>query len=406
MISEVPDSIKQNKNIGPFIQRSNELEEVNPIVSYYCKIYVLEYILNNKLHKESKENEVFTITLLDLTESFKNEGDEATIKVLEDKNLSVSMLMGFTLKIFNSCLTELNAYQISKKPQLVSKFRVCLNFFKLFELFKNEASIDYSKLTNGKYHSYGEFNGDFIKNHNKILKFNLSKIIKDEVEVQDQEADEEELERELAKLSANDNFIDNDVTGDVEMEGSDDVGNDIGLPQAPQSDPQHTQDSSPKLPSTPSFIDDKPADLVSLEPDESDFKLPGVPHFSPETENDDIKLPGAPKYLPDDDISTINKTNSIQIFTPEEETPKKTQSAKPQAKPKPKHVVHQQHHDITKQNIESILDKQESITKVQKHCKFAVSALNYEDLQTAEDELLKGLELLKLLKQQENTVST
>lgn len=182
MITEVPDSIKYDKDIAPFIQRANELEEVNPIVSYYCKIYVLEHILERKLHKESKENEIFTINLLDLTESFKNEGDEATVKVLEDKTLAASVILSFTLKIFNSCLAELNEFQAIKKQLLVHKFKVCLYFFKLFELFRNEASVDYRKLTNGKCTSYDEFNGEFVKKHNKILKFNLGKLMRDEVE--------------------------------------------------------------------------------------------------------------------------------------------------------------------------------------------------------------------------------
>lgn len=67
--ASIPEELKTNKSITPYIIRSIELTQANPVVSYYCKIYVLEYILTNKLHTTSKEIETFTIELLDDTES-------------------------------------------------------------------------------------------------------------------------------------------------------------------------------------------------------------------------------------------------------------------------------------------------------------------------------------------------
>lgn len=205
--------------------------------------------------------------------------------------------------------------------------------------------------------------------------------------------------------------LEESTTNDVGIVDSPSNDEDMGLPKPPLFIPDaNEEDSTPNLPQTPTFIQDSEskADPVTDDSSDKDVSLPGVPHFSPETDLDDIKLPGAPKYLPDDDLSTINKTKSIKIFTPEEETTKKTQkqasesktNPDPKPKPKPKAAIHAPHQDITKENIEIILDKQESIAKVQKHCKFAVSALNYEDLGTAEDELIKGLELLRMLKQE------
>lgn len=53
------------------------------------------------------------------------------------------------------------------------------------------------------------------------------------------------------------------------------------------------------------------------------------------------------------------------------------------------------HHHLTKREVQSILDQSELITVVQKHCKFAISALTYEDMKTAMKELTTAMDLLK-----------
>ena len=135
-------------------------------------------------------------------------------------------------------------------------------------------------------------------------------------------------------------------------------------------------------------------------------ELPGAPHISPE-ESNSLNLPGAPKFLPDDDLSSINKLSSIHVYQPGSEEEKKVESEKktesekkPEKQEKqekqttPKH----QHQPLSQENINTMITKEEQINKIQKHCKFAMSALNYEDLNTAETQLSEGLELIKLIK--------
>ena len=85
---EVPESLKHNKEVFPYIQRSRELEEINPVISYYCKLYALESIISQKLTSD-KLIEPFVIELLDVTEAAKK--DEELNKVLSDKNISVNV---------------------------------------------------------------------------------------------------------------------------------------------------------------------------------------------------------------------------------------------------------------------------------------------------------------------------
>lgn len=420
MITDIPEEVKANKDIIAYIHRSNELEDINPIVSYYCKLYVLEHILNHKLHQQSKAIEGFTITLLDATETIKNSDDESIKKVLMDKTLSISVMLNFSLKIFNESLDELTRYSGDRyqKMKLISKFKACLNFLKLLEIFKND-DIDYAKLTNGKLHDFEGFS-KVNKDRMKLLKYNLSKLIKDEIK-----GDTDELDQELEKLQEQQGAPEEEPEEQEEEpklpetpKFIDEADQEVKLPETPKFIDEADQDEV-KLPDAPKFIDEPSKDSPDSPKDTDEFKLPeapkfidentnggddevklpGAPHFDPDEENDDIKLPGAPKFLPDDDLSHINKNSSIQVFAPGEGKETKDIPEKP-TKSRTASTTHVST-PVTKENINVILDKQELITKIQKHCKFAASALNYEDLDTAEHELMESLQMLKLLKQQE-----
>lgn len=405
-IEAIPESLRSDKTVTTFISRSTELEEINPIISYYCKIYVLEYILTNKLHTINKDNEAFTINLLDVTEQTKKANEDETLtKVLNDKQLSINMVFSFSFRIFNSSLTVLSKYDGSNesKNSILSKLKASINFLSLLSVFfdneDNESLIDYEKLTGGNCKNSSDFN-KFIKDKIKICKFQLSQLLKGNIPILKDVINDEELEdefdRELNELSkANKGGDELNDEDDVEMEQDGEESNDIELPSAPNYIESYSSNQSP-----------------TMDEEKDEFKLPGAPHFTPESDASDndsseddgnLKLPGAPKFLPDDDLSQINKKSSIQVY-PNDNSGKSSSNDK-EAKPKETKPVERartttKHNtvNVTKENIGLIIDKSEHITIIQKHAKFAISALNYEDLDTAETELVKGLELLRSLK--------
>mmetsp|Transcript_2850 Transcript_2850/g.2772 ORF Transcript_2850/g.2772 Transcript_2850/m.2772 type:complete len:425 (+) Transcript_2850:84-1358(+) len=418
-LESIPPELKNDKSVVPYVSRSVELETINPIISFYCKIYVLEHILSNKLHTKDKEVEKFTVMLLDETEQLKSTEDESLHKVLNDKTLSLSAVMSFAYQLFNQCLQDLQKYDGTTKPQLVSKFKAGLNFMNLLSIFTNSSdAIDYSKLTGGKATDSNSF-AELNKSKIKLLKFQLSKILKDQVEVHDQGL-EAELDRELEHMGDNGTGVEDDAENSSENKTSD---NELSLPGAPKSINEDASDNELGLPGTPKFIDDNNADETNKETkhgdksknnetsNDEDISLPQAPHFPPDDEDDDIKLPGAPKFLPDNDLSHINKSSSIQVFPPAkpDDNSKANHASSnsrshgsysiPPSKPtKNNQRANPQHEHLTKENVSSIVDKAEQISKIQKHAKFAISALNYDDLDTAERELLQGLELLRAVK--------
>ncbi|KAI3402791.2 hypothetical protein KGF56_004465 [Candida oxycetoniae] len=402
-IEEIPQELRSDKLVTPYIQRSLELKEVEPVVSYYCKIFVLEHILENKLHTESKTNEEFTIKLLDDTEALKNSSENEDLhNVLTDKNVSFGLVFKFTYQLFNSCLEALKNYNSNARAQLIAKFRATLCFFNLFDVFRSsENEINFSKYTGGKIHSWTELE-KLNKDKIKILKYQLTRLIKNEVVPAQTELDEAELEKQFDEEVANleSKNIDEEVANlesknideevaNLESKNIDD--NSVGPESQKYGEEDTTAAAAAKTTEKHEGNDE----------DDSRLDLPGAPHFlptvSPESEEDTVKLPGAPKYLPDDDISHINKSGSIHVFPPSSPETKKPPSLV-KTKSNPKHNTK----PLSKENINEILNRDDVITQIQKHTKFANSALQFDDLNEAEKQLRNGLELLQILRQQEN----
>lgn len=383
----VPESLKSDRNVAPYIARATELATVNPVVSYYCKIYVLDHILSNKLHLTSPEVELFTVALLDDTESIKNSSEnEEVAAIVADRQLSVNLVFAFAFRLFTSGLEDLLHYDGSNKIQLASKLRATINFLSVLKVFYggDDDSIDFSKTSGGKCATRTEFES-FIKDKIKTVKYQLSRLIKDEIPLQ---GEEEELAA-LEQLPVTDLGADSAAE---EQESS-------PFPDAPSElkdldSPADTHSpSSPKLSSSPG--------------DENPFSLPGAPKFDPASENSDngdsdVKLPGAPKFLPDDDISHINKKSSIQVFPPDSAPKTTSLPPKPVTSRKASTTDSHPHKPITKESLADIIDTTEQIAQIQKHAKFAISALNYEDLETAQKELTRSLEILNLVKKHAN----
>lgn len=394
-LASIPESLKNDRLVAPFIARLVELSEVNPVVSYYCKLYVLEHILTHKLHQTGKDVETFTIALLDDTEHAKQSSDDESVRhVLGSKQLSLDFLFVFAFKLFHGCLEDLGAYDGLRKAQLAQKLRVTINFWSLFPLFTSDPGaepLDYAKTTGGQANTEQEFLA-FTKEKLKTLKFQLSRLLKDEVPIKGEEQELAALETSISISETGNNEGDVETGENAEKNVHDSVSSGpetengvespessgFALPQAPKLNPEVNSESEQE--------------------EENPFTLPGAPKFDPgeksDSESSAINLPGAPKLLPDDDLSQVNKKSSIQVFPPEKGVNEETRP-----KPTPQRTPSSTVTHVTKESLHSIVDTTEQVGKIQKHAKFAISALNYEDWATAEAELVKGLEMLRRIKE-------
>lgn len=122
-------------------------------------------------------------------------------------------------------------------------------------------------------------------------------------------------------------------------------------------------ESTPIEEAPPKFVDDREDD------DEHVLNLPSTPSSNPTAE---FSLPEPPKEVP--------RHSSPPISTPSLKSPRRSL---------------EEHHEEV--NVEEILESSEIYSKAQKHSKFAISAMNYEDTPTAIKELEEALRLLKTL---------
>ncbi|RKP32141.1 DUF605-domain-containing protein [Metschnikowia bicuspidata] len=383
-LDSIPESLRLDKDVTPFISRSIELLQVDPVVSYYCKFFVLDHILTLKLHVGNPAVKEFTSSLLDETEAIRNSESDSNLKaVLSNRQFSFNAVFLFAFKMYNSCLEDLNKYD-GAMARVGLKLKATLNFWSLLLLFYNEKvdSVDYAKTTGGQCITADQF-AAFCKEKQKMLKFQLGRLMKDEIPVKSGDTKDNELERELEYMSFKLGEAALKVSKDVEKDMLEKDDDEIGM--------RNRLDVYAKVDS------DRPASQ-----DHDNVSFPGVLSFDPSGEPEDIddrfRLPGAPKFSPDDDLSHINKSSSVLVFTPgkleyrpaqSNVTPKQP-AIMPEAHPPKHNTVH-----INKENVSSILDFNDQVSKIQKHAKFAISALNYEDLDTAEEELLQGLELIR-----------
>ncbi|CAN3363693.1 hypothetical protein DICA2_E13454 [Diutina catenulata] len=346
MSSEVPEELQNNKNVAPYLARARELAEANPVVSYYCLIYVLEYILSHKLHTESKAVETYTVQLLDDTESAKN-SDELK-EVLDNKQLCVTAVASFAYKLFNQCVS---AAAPANKQAAIAKIRATINFLTVLSVFTANEGIDWAKVSGGTATTGEEF--EQLNNKKiKVLKVQLVKVIKSQ---------DTDLEAELDELAP-------------EGKGLSEEPPEEEAPVLPEP-PKFIDDDTPSLPSAPSALDDEPS-----------LSLPGAPRTNPDDDSE-IGLPSAPHYLPDDDLSGITKSSAISVIHPDDHK-------EPAPGPVPRRTSFVPKSDavpVTKETVSEIMNRTDAIAQVQKHAKFAISALNYEDVDTATKELQQAL---------------
>ncbi|OBA22781.1 DUF605-domain-containing protein [Metschnikowia bicuspidata var. bicuspidata NRRL YB-4993] len=400
---DIPASLKTDKLVAPFIARLAELSEVNPVVSYFCKLYVIEYILSQQLHALSKEIEEFTMQLLDDTEQAKNDPGDVG-HVLDSRQLSANLVFVFAFKLFNGCLEDLGSYDGVSKPQLVQKLRATITFWSLFPLFKQDnvaQPVDFAETSAGQCQSEDEFM-KFTKDKIKTLKFQLSRLLKDEIPVKGEEQELDALALSLEGLGPEKGAEIEDGNAPATGKHSDETNTETRGFQRSRGNLGTSENGGFSLPAAPQY--QPGAGSAPESEEEAEFKLPGAPRFDPgagsSSDPSTPKLPGAPKLLPDDDLSHVNKKSSIRVFQPTGAGNDGESEEAPEL-PKPglqrsasSNVLH-----VTKESLPIIVDTTEQVSRIQKHAKFAISALNYEDWDTAEAELVRGLEMLRRIKE-------
>ena len=157
--------------------------------------------------------------------------------------------------------------------------------------------------------------------------------------------------------------------------------------------------------------DEKTLDYADFADDSEETKDEDVDHQTSDLENNNNdKVEGlapkdqttscepvdeVPEFIDADSVNeeeqTVDKNEDAITKDEQQVVKKKVDLTRPSA---PSEPAAAEHKSYTKDELTKIMDRASKIEQIQKLAKYAISALNYEDLPTAKDELTKALDLL------------
>lgn len=305
----VPEAVKF---VAPFIQRSLELANIEPIVAHYCRYYAANQILDKQLHLSNKDVEQFAMKLLDSLEEYKANAPEDQLAIISDEDAAQAYVEGFANKVLAKAEADMDMHRVTKTTS--STFYAASLFLEVVLVFANADTAEiHSKI--------------------KFAKFHAARIIKDMREGRDPNIYEQQ------PPSVSPEPKEPEQTGFSESEES------------------VTEELIP----SPKIKSQSPPIAKTVSP-------PPPPVSAPVTRSPSIPSPplSQPTFVP--------QQNSVPSPIP----------AKPSV-----------HVPLTKESVKELMSQAELVSSAQKHAKYAVSALNYDDLETAKAELRKALALLE-----------
>lgn len=342
------------------------------ILSYQAnsigKLHAVQQALATKLHLTDTDVAQFVGDLLDDIEGLKVNNTALTSEqgqaILNDEDVAQAYVENFAMKVFAKADKDIYNKTTTKGTGVT--FIAAATFLDLLRVFQNPLDKDYAdKIRYAKYHASRII---------KAFKTGEDPNLYDPPVVENEEEQVNDLMNK-ASLEAQDE-------APTESTADPDASQPFDLPSAASHDPTGA-----------------PLDLPSAaahDPNEEPFRLPSAASHHPDAAPSPFgtgNLPSAPSFTPDITRSTSSPSPPPTKFSPPPAAPRAAASRAPPPLQTSAPASHGHH--LTKQEVQTIMDETEVISTAQKHAKFAISALNYEDMSTAIRELTAALDLLK-----------
>ncbi|PQE31489.1 Vacuolar sorting-associated vts1 protein [Rutstroemia sp. NJR-2017a WRK4] len=447
MAAQVPPKLKA-ADLTRFIVRAAQLETVKPVISYWCEYWIVNQILAKGLHNGDPETLSYTTTLMDKLETIKAEN--ADNDAILDDTAGQAYVEQFGLETFLRADRAVQASKVTK--QTADTFQAAATFLELLNIWSPPDAETQAKIKYAKWNAVrivralkeGKDPNESNPKPQPAPEEELPPLDPNDPEVQgldqppkarqasveDVPDEQDGVEARLARQSSLDRSL--HPSAQVSARGS------PGTTSPAQADPfsrdgfPHTGvpddnvsplESSPKdrngsigggyFPEVPTFTSEPRDSTVQTAPapedhtfdlglpDTSKLSAPGVspgmipsPDFQsfppPILPGEQPSVPGPQDFYRQDSpppqppiYPPPNQQPSFQPPPPQPQhnpyaTARVPPSAPPPAQPIPQQL-----------NIDD-----ESIAKAQKHARFAISALNFEDAETAVKELRLALQTL------------
>ncbi|RDW82773.1 hypothetical protein BP6252_03885 [Coleophoma cylindrospora] len=408
MASTIPAKLK-TPDLAPFILRAAQLGTAKPVIAYWCEYWIVNQILAKGLHTADSECLQYTTTLMDKLETTKTEN--STNDAIIDDTAGQAYVEQFAMETFARADRTVQA---NKTPDAETQQKIKYAKFHAIRILRalkegKDPNESNPKTEPAPEESLPELDPD----DPEVKALNQAKARQPSVVEVPDEQDEEEAKlarqsildqslRPSAEPSARvspiispakfdpyprDGFpytaIEDDQVSPMEESPKDRNGSVGGgyFPEVPPDVPTFTSETRPStLPTAPSddAVDLGLPDPSTLPPPGSrnepdpDFSLPDVDENPPNSPPQDFYRKASPPVAPYFPPPPMQPT-----YVPPPVAPVRA-PAPPSAQP----------------SEGPFNDDDASVAKAQKHAKFAISALNFDDVATAVKELRSALQTL------------
>ncbi|CEL06241.1 hypothetical protein ASPCAL07348 [Aspergillus calidoustus] len=399
MASNIPAALK-SADIGRFAVRAAQLEKAKPIIAYWCNYWIANQIIEKGLHTADDEVKLYTVDLMEKLEQFKVENPDND--AILDSMAASAYVEQFALEVFGRAEAAMRADKVTK--QTADTFQAAATFLELCQIWNPLEPEAAAKVKFAKYHAVRIVKA--IKAGEDPNATN-PKIEEEEAEeLPTVQPSEIEPSAEGPSQAALQPTIE-DVPDESQYSRSQPTipqtpSTFTELPSAPQgaasTTPSHEQDSPLNLPSAPDTFASSSTAPPHLPDTPTNI---GVRHHRHAPSNEFQSFP-PPSALPpaspptsSHDVSSFYNTRAtgpagfappagpgrVASYSTQHSVPI-THSAPVAAAPPPS----------AQTNPENIDDQ--AISQAQKHARWAVSALSFDDVNTAIKELRNALKLL------------
>ncbi|KAF3891709.1 DUF605-domain-containing protein [Trichophyton interdigitale] len=433
MSTNIPAGLK-TADISRFVTRAAQLEKAKPTISYWCNFWAVTQILDKHLHQTDEECLKYTTELMDKLEKFKKE--HSNDDTITDDTAGQAYVEQFALETFQRAENAVRANKASM--QTADTFQAAATFLDLGQAWGQPDAETASKIKYAKYHAV------------RIMKAIKAGEDPNTSNPKNTEASPETSSLPEGTVAPGDTQTPQEVPRKARQPSVEDIPDDFDKVQsklAAQSSlneslhPSRSSSAAPpprptsalNIPNAPTSAPGSgmPSPPISIPPGMVDFDdslrqrpsqlsratvpdLPAAPSDFPSPASSNADLPS--QLGQKSDFSSLNVFQSFPPPATEPEfPPTESHALGPPPRTSPGMGVDRTSHpqppmvppitQIPKDTLpvsssthgassSSQAVDEEAISNAQKHARWAVSALNFDDVNTAIKELQKALNFL------------
>ncbi|KAJ5156998.1 uncharacterized protein N7482_008098 [Penicillium canariense] len=412
MASNIPAALR-SADIGRFAVRAAQIEKAKPVVAYWCNFHVVNQIIGRGLHNSDDEIRIYTTSLVDKLEQFKLENPEN--ETVTDDVAANAYVEQFGLEVFNRAEAAMAANKVTK--QTADTFQAAAVFLELCQIWGDLDPEIAGRIKFAKYHAVRIVKA-FKAGEDPNATNPAPKAEEEEVTVADPEVqafdesvaeqasrprqasveevpdEAERLGRQLAHQSTLDESLHPSRTSSMPRAPASSGPEIPSVPSNAPGTPGKARDVYPRqsdeleLPSTPSTIGGKaggPGPIIDLPdtPGTSDLHTTHASRHSNSFHSFPPPSTTSPSIAAPDPTSFYNPPSASTHISPPAASPSVPAAARASPAPAPA-APSQPSHSVDDHNI----------SMAQKHARWAVSALTFDDVNTAIKELKNSLRYL------------